>query len=607
MEFDPAAPGQLLQGMEAADEPGIGPLQRGARMHPEFAGQVHHREQEIADFFGPPFRGGFRFDFRQLFPYLVGRASRVGPVEPHSGSALLEPEGHEQLGEGRGETVEQAPRLGGGALSPLEGLPALLGPQREQMGVPPLHLVFEQIGDLLRGELALLLGQDHLPGEVEQQVGDFGSNRGAIPGADRLVQLVDFLYQVGAQGFPGLDPVPGAAHSQIAHHGEGPIECRFRLHCSSRTGKLPAPVSNIMREPASRAWLEVDLGALRRNADRFAARAGAPLLPMVKANGYGLGAGAVTRALEPLSPWGYGVATPEEGAALREAGIGRPVVVFTPFCPGLVPPGALRQRALRPVIGDLDGLDGWLAGGGGPFHVEIDTGMSRAGFSWRDGAAIRGLGERLAGTPAWEGVFTHFHSPDTDPDSVTVQMDRFRAVLGALPRRPALVHFANSAAAGLPAAHGGDLARPGIFLYGGQAGPEAPEPVARLSARVVAVRRLEPGDTVSYGAEWSAPAASTIATLAIGYADGVLRSLGNRGAVELGGAIVPVVGRITMDLLLVNAGAARVRIGDVATLFGGRVSLDDQARRAGTNAYELLTAVSARVPRQYAGLPPGAA
>lgn len=358
-----------------------------------------------------------------------------------------------------------------------------------------------------------------------------------------------------------------------------------------------------MSAPGERAWLEVDLGALVRNARRFAELAGAPLLPMVKANAYGLGAVAVARALERVSPWGYGVATREEGAELRRAGVDRPIVVFTPLV-GADRIPEFRAGNLRPVIGDLDGLEAWLAAGDGPFHVEIDTGMSRAGFSWRDRDGIRGLGNRLAGAAQWEGVFTHFHSPDSDPASVLVQMARFRDVLAALPRRPPLVHTANSAAAGLAAVRGGDLARPGLYLYGGEAGAERPEPVARLQARVVAVRRLEPGDTVSYGAEWVAPAPTTVATLAIGYGDGVLRSLGNRGAVELGGRIVPMVGRVTMDMLMVDAGDQRVRIGAPALVFGGRVSLDEQARRAGTNAYELLTAVSGRVPRRYVGPTP---
>jgi alanine racemase len=358
-------------------------------------------------------------------------------------------------------------------------------------------------------------------------------------------------------------------------------------------------VTKLIPEGTGRAWLDVDLAALIRNARRYADVAGAPLLPMVKANAYGLGAIPVTRALETLDPWGYGVATPEEGAQLRQGGIDRAVLVFSPL--QVDPPQleTIQRHRLTPVIGDLAALDVWLERSGGPFHLEVDTGMSRSGFSWRDATAIAALRNRLQTTKSWEGVFTHFHSPDTDPGSVPVQLDRFCAVLGALPRGVALVHTANSAAGGIPLVRGGDLARPGIFLYGGEAGIEHPEPVARLSARVIALRKLEPGDSVSYAASWHAQHPTTIATLSIGYADGVLRSLGNRGVVELNGELVPIAGRVTMDMLMVDVGTRPVRLGDTATLFGGQVTLDEQARRAGTNSYELLTAVSARVERRY--------
>ncbi len=357
-----------------------------------------------------------------------------------------------------------------------------------------------------------------------------------------------------------------------------------------------------MRENSGRAWLDVDLDALVRNARRFAERCGARLLPMVKANGYGLGAVPITRALEAVDPWGYGVATVPEGAELREAGIVRPILVLTPFVGDAGEVEEYREHGLRAVIGDLPGLETWLAHHGGPFHVEIDTGMSRAGFPWRDGAALTGLGRRLAGAPDWEGVFTHFHSPDSDPGSVAVQLARFDQAIAALPHHPPLVHTTSSAAVGLVGHRNDQLARPGIALYGGESAPDlVVEPVARLSAGVIAVRRIEPGDTVSYGAEWKARVPTTIATLSIGYADGLLRSLGNRGLVELHDRVVPIVGRVNMDMVMVDAGDLPVRPGDVAVIFGGRIALDEQARRGGTNAYELLTAIGERVTRRYHG------
>ncbi|HEV8597992.1 MAG TPA: alanine racemase [Gemmatimonadales bacterium] len=358
-------------------------------------------------------------------------------------------------------------------------------------------------------------------------------------------------------------------------------------------------MTKLIPKPPERAWLDVDLAALTRNARRFQELLKVPLLPMVKANGYGLGALAVTRALEEVVPWGYGVATAAEGAELRKGGITRPIVVFTPLLPNADSVAELQATGLRPVIGDLAALTAWVAGGGGPFHLEIDTGMSRCGFRWHDGEAIEELRARLPNLPDWEGVFTHFHSADTDRESSLEQLKRFEAVLQGLGLRPPLVHFSNSAAAGLTLEASADLSRPGIFLYGGRAGSLEPEPVARLQARVVGLRRLRPGDTVSYGAEACVKSETTIATLSIGYADGVPRALGSRGLVELGGVSVPIVGRVTMDMLMVDVEDTPVAVGDVATLFGGLVSLDEQAALAGTVSYELLTSLSARVERHY--------
>ena len=346
--------------------------------------------------------------------------------------------------------------------------------------------------------------------------------------------------------------------------------------------------------PAERAWADIDLAALVANARTVASVSGSRLLPMVKADGYGVGAIPVVEALEPLEPWGYGVATVAEGANLRSAGISRPIVVFTPMQPHDVDP--CRAFGLRPVIGDGEGLDAWTSGDEGPFHVEIDTGMGRSGFRWDDAEALRRLGN-VAKTPSFEGIFTHFHSGH-DPDACHFQWSRFQEVVGRLPQRPSLVHAANSAAAMQGQRFAGDLVRPGIFLYGGTVAGHVPEPVVKLRTRVVAVRRVEGGDTVSYDATWKAPEPVTVATLAMGYADGLRRSLSGRGTLEIGDQIVPIVGRVTMDMTMVAAPGPLHR-GDMATVFGGRISLDQQAAAAGTIAYELLTGMTARVQRRY--------
>ncbi len=351
--------------------------------------------------------------------------------------------------------------------------------------------------------------------------------------------------------------------------------------------------------PPARAWADIDLGALVANARTVLSVSGSRLLPMVKANAYGIGAAEATRALEPLDPWGYGVVAVEEGVALRRSGIRRPIIVFGPVTDEGA--DACMHDDLRPVIGDLESLRRWLARGDRPFHVEIDTGMARLGFPWRDRELIGEAGRLLAAAKGWEGVFTHFHSADTDLESVVTQWDRLNAVVNSLPRRPAMVHAANSAAALQGARFAGDLVRPGIFLYGGAAGARTPETVVRLRAPVVATRRMAPGDTVSYGATWRAARPTTVVTIAAGYADGVPRSLGGKGAVEIAGAVQPIAGRVTMDFTMVDVGDTEPPIGTTATFFGGAISLDAQAAAAGTISYELLTGLGPRVSRRYGG------
>jgi alanine racemase len=303
----------------------------------------------------------------------------------------------------------------------------------------------------------------------------------------------------------------------------------------------------------------------------------------------------VVRALEALDPWGYGVATTVEGVELRAAGVSRPIVVFTPARAELE--ATYREHDLRAVLDDPALAARWPL----PFHVEIDTGMGRAGIRW-DAA------DRLAqaASPRLEGVFTHFHSADADPASVRAQWTRFASAMRSVPR-PGLVHAANSAGV-WRLDERLDLVRPGVFLYGGRAGEGLPQPapVATLRARVVSTRRIPAGEPVSYGAEWHASRDTWVATLGIGYADGVPRAVAGRATVVLGERRVPLVGRVTMDMLMVDAGPARdtaPRVGDVATLFGGdgpgAIALDEFAGWAGTISYETLTRLGPRVVREY--------
>jgi alanine racemase len=356
-----------------------------------------------------------------------------------------------------------------------------------------------------------------------------------------------------------------------------------------------------MNGRTNRAWVEVDLAAVVDNARTAARVAGTRLLPMVKANAYGVGAVAVSKTLEALDPWGYGVATVEEGTELRAAGIARPVVIFMPVQPALF--DQFDRFQLTPVLGDPDAIVQWTARGQRAFHLEIDTGMGRSGVRWDEMARVRDVVD----TSSLEGCYTQFHSAERLDGSLERQAERFLQAVGQLPRRPALLHVANSAAAMRGPRYGFDMIRPGVFLYGGSAGPglPAPRPVVSLRARVLAVRRVAAGESVSYGALWSAPAATRVATLGIGYADGVRRSLGisGRGAALLGGARCPLVGAVTMDLTMVEIGDRHVAVGDIATLIGeaegGRIRLEEYAGWGDELHREVLTSLGPRLPRVY--------
>jgi alanine racemase len=348
-----------------------------------------------------------------------------------------------------------------------------------------------------------------------------------------------------------------------------------------------------------RTWIEVRLSALVANARTVAARnPRARLLPMVKADAYGLGAVAAARALEALDPWGFGVATAEEGRELRAAGIARPILVISPVLGAL---GTLAAHRLTPALGSAGLVERWLAiAPGSPFHLEVDTGMGRAGFHWGEFAAVAA---RFGAEPALEGVCTHFHSAEDDPGSVREQRERFGVALAALPRRPAFVHAANSAGALIAPDAGEDLVRPGIFLYGGAVPGYQPEPVVTWRARVIETRWRDAMCTVSYGATYRTAGRTCLVSIAAGYADGVRRSLSNRGAALLGGRRLPVAGRVTMDTTILDGGDIEPGPEAVATLIGSdggmTVTVDEVAAAAGTISYEILTGLSNRVARVY--------
>ncbi len=361
----------------------------------------------------------------------------------------------------------------------------------------------------------------------------------------------------------------------------------------------------------TRAWMEVRAEALMANVARIRASVGpgARLVPMVKADDSGLGVKNAVAVLGRSDPWGFGVATVEEGMALRSDGVARPILVSSPAPPSSVEDAVAADLILSvsddPSLALLEGAVR-KSTGQASFHLEIDTGMGRAGFDWREVDEWAPRAHRAHEEGArWTGCFTHLHSADEGSDTVVAQWERFQAALAAAhPPAGVLVHALNSAGALRCPEYAADAVRPGIFLYGGRAGrglPE-PEPVASVRARVVHVRQAPAGTTVGYGATYRATKDERWATVAIGYGDGLPRALGNRGSALVRGRRVPIIGRISMDVTVVDISeVASVDPGDVVTFFGTDgnegITVDEVAELAGTISYEILTGFTPRLPR----------
>lgn len=364
--------------------------------------------------------------------------------------------------------------------------------------------------------------------------------------------------------------------------------------------------------------MEVDLDALERNYQRLASppgtggEAGPALLPMLKADGYGLGAVRVMEVLRHRAPWGFGVATTEEGRELREAGYEGRIVVFSAAPPRDA--DALRRYRLEPAVSSCDGLEVYAERGTAArpvtVHLELDTGMGRLGLLATERETwIERVREALeAGTIRVGSTFTHFHSAGSDPDATRAQWRSFRKAVADMERGgidPGPLHAANSAAHLRYPDVRADLVRPGIFLYGGggEHGGTTPEAVVALRARVLDVRTVPEGHTVSYGATYTTRGPARLATLGIGYGDGLRRELSNRGAALLEGGRAPIRGAVCMDLTVVDVtDVPGVRAGSVATLIGEeggqRIDLGDVADLCDTLDYEILTGLTPRVPRQ---------
>lgn len=360
------------------------------------------------------------------------------------------------------------------------------------------------------------------------------------------------------------------------------------------------------------SWVEVELGRLRENLRRF--RSGIPrrvrILFVVKADAYGHGAVVVSRAAEASGAVSWlGVSSVEEGVLLREAGIRSRILILGSLYPfesfraavrcGLTPTVASLEAARRLVEACRKSPRAPV-----PCHVKLDTGMGRIGMGWPSGRQLVDyLSERRE--VALEGVYTHLARAETDRRYTALQLGRFRSAARDIRNaglRVPLLHAANSAAAlSLPASRW-DMVRPGLAMYGLYG--RGFKPVLSLKSRVVFIKNVGAGTAIGYGGSHICRRPARIATLPIGYADGVPRVLSNRAQVLVHGGRCPIVGTITMDMMMVDVtGVPRVRVGDEVVLVGrsGReeVSVSELARLAGTVPYEIVTRLSSRLPRVY--------
>lgn len=423
-----------------------------------------------------------------------------------------------------------------------------------------------------------------------------------------------------------LSAIPAEIEYGTEAHA-GSIKCLCRLRRKNVPSVIERPLLSVHPESsavgASRDTVTatVDLGALRHNATVLQRRAApASLMAVVKADAYGHGAVPVARALMAEGVQHFAVARPQEGIALRTAGIEASVLVLGAPLPGTLPLYARHDLAVTVASpDDVERVVTHAASHPLRVHVKIDTGMGRIGLQPDAApAALRRLSSAQGVTLA--GLWTHFATADTPNDAYArTQRDRFAAVLRCLDRLEVPVHAANTGAlltldrptGPTPPA----LVRSGIALYGWAASATLAEqvdlrPVLRWTTRVTHVKTVARGTPISYGARWTAPERTRIATLGVGYGDGYPRLASGRATVRIHGRGYPVVGTICMDMCMINLGppdhpaASSVQVGDAAVLLGpDGPTAYDVARWAETIPYEILCGLSPRVPRRYRTTP----
>ncbi len=377
-------------------------------------------------------------------------------------------------------------------------------------------------------------------------------------------------------------------------------------------------------EPGRRpTWAEIDLNQLAANFKQVKQRVGttARVMAVVKANAYGHGAVECARRLAAEGADWFGVALPEEAIELRNAGITQPVLCLAGFWPNQA--AACIQHRLTPVIYRIDMLEALdqaatEAGVIADVHVKVDTGMGRLGVRFDQLSELVGSLNRFRNVRV-DGLMTHLAAAD-DASCQPLTLDqirRFDEAVGVFREhgyRPTHLHLANSAGVYGHREAWGNMVRPGGVLYGlwrDVLPPAIPDPqlspVMSLYSRIIMLKWVPSGETIGYGCTFEASRRSLIATLPIGYHDGYMRGFSNRAHVIVRGVYAPVVGRVSMDLTLIDVtDIAGVQLHDEVTLLGWdrrnpelRIRAEDLARISGTLSYEVTCGVGDRVPRNF--------
>ncbi len=361
-------------------------------------------------------------------------------------------------------------------------------------------------------------------------------------------------------------------------------------------------------------WLEIDHGAIAANVRQLRARttAGARLLAVIKADAYGHGAVAVARSVLAAGADAPAVASLAEALELRAAGIDAPLLLLGYLSPRAVPQALAARLTLTLFdVAHAQACEREARKAGRPLraHVKLDSGLGRMGTLV---SQARYFMDGLAGLPALQvsGCYTHFALADEDLDWTRQQLRRFLQAVSDLRCRGArlpCLHSANSAAVlTLPESHL-DMVRPGIALYGLSPSADRPlppgfRPALTWKTRVAQLRTLPAGHSAGYGRAWTADRATSVAVLPVGYAHGFRRLPHERGSVLLRGQVAPVIGRVSMDKLSVDVSRiAGVSVGDEVVLLGRQgdreISAETLGRRFGSINYEVVTGLSARMPR----------